>query len=99
MDKRQLALFYIMAGLFNLGIVPFSKFFSDDLGSVDPFFCWEGCVMILLWGLAYASVSNVVEQVPVQRVVQNDVDIVLYHIIYVIVPIVTKHHPRVVPVW
>jgi len=62
MDKWEIGRLYLLACLYNLHIILFSKFFSNDLGSVDPLFQKEGCFLIVLWGLAYASVSNIVDR-------------------------------------
>lgn len=63
-NNNSLSTLYLLSGIYNLNIVLFSKGFRDDLGAVDPFFSPLGCVMIVLWGLAYMAVANVVERVP-----------------------------------
>lgn len=52
---------FILAGLYNLaGILVPNRFFTDQtMASVDPVvFSWLGQVGIILWGLAYLSVSR-----------------------------------------
>ena len=56
--SRTLQTLYLAAGCYNFLIVVFSKFFSADLGLVDPLFSQEGCILIVLWGMAYASVAD-----------------------------------------
>jgi hypothetical protein len=55
---------FIIAGLFNAGIIFVSKGFSNDLGVVDPLFGPGGCIGVLLWGLAYMSLAQRHEQAP-----------------------------------
>lgn len=52
---------FILAGLYNLaGILVPNRFFTDQsMASIDPVvFSWLGQVGIILWGLAYLSVSR-----------------------------------------
>ena len=56
-----------MAGAYNiLGVLLFSKGFTNRLlASNDPVVCsWLGLVSIILWGLAYISVSRSYRSVP-----------------------------------
>lgn len=55
---------FLLAGLYNLGIVLFSRGFSDVLGGVDPLFSSAGCILILLWGLAYMATRSVYAAAP-----------------------------------
>ena len=55
---------FLVAGLFNFGIVFASKGFSNDLGTVDPLFASSGCVCIVLWGLAYMSLAQRYREAP-----------------------------------
>lgn len=55
---------FIIAGLFNAGIILVSHGFSNNLGVVDPLFSPAGCQLILLWGLAYLSVAKAVHLAP-----------------------------------
>lgn len=55
---------FTLAGLYNLGIVSFSRGFSNTLGAVDPLFDPSGCVLVLLWGLAFLSVRRAYAAVP-----------------------------------
>ena len=56
MDRISLG--FVLAALYNICIVLFSKGFSGDLGAVDPLFGPGGCVGVLLWGLAYLSLAR-----------------------------------------
>jgi len=56
-----------IAGAFNiLGVLVFSKFFTNALlSSIDPrVFSWFGLVAIMLWGGAYCSVAKSYSFVP-----------------------------------
>ena len=64
-SSPSLSHIYLIALAYNLVIIPFSKVFSSNLGSVDPLFSPSGCFLILLWGVAYASVCKVYRQVPI----------------------------------
>ena len=57
---------FILAGVWNLGILLFSKFFTNRLlATVDPaVFSWFGQIAIVLWGLAYISVAKSYQNVP-----------------------------------
>lgn len=58
---------FYLAGIYNLvGILGFTLFFTDDtLATTDPVvFSWVGQWGIILWGLAYLSVSHKFSQVP-----------------------------------
>lgn len=58
---------FILAGLYNLaGILVPTRFFTDQtIAQVDPVvFSWLGQVGIILWGLAYLSVSRHFFKVP-----------------------------------
>ncbi len=58
---------FLLAGAYNvIGILIFSKLFTNRmLSTIDPVvFSWFGQVAILLWGLAYWSVSRVYRNVP-----------------------------------
>jgi len=69
--SSNFSLCYLLAGAYNSGIVLFSKGFATDLGNKDHIFDPSGCFIILLWGLAYASVYNHVEQVPLLSLVSS----------------------------
>lgn len=52
---------FYLAGIYNLvGILGFTLFFTDaTLATTDPVvFSWVGQWGIILWGLAYLSVSH-----------------------------------------
>lgn len=58
---------FIAAGIYNLvGILGFTQFFTDTtLMETDPVvFSWVGQIAIILWGLAYLSVSRSHVHVP-----------------------------------
>ena len=55
---------YILAGCYNLGIIPASKFFQEDMGKIDSIFDPSGCLLIVLWGMAYIAASPIVEKAP-----------------------------------
>lgn len=58
---------FILAGFYNLiGILGFTQFFTDStLMDNDPvMFSWVGQIGIILWGLAYLSVSRKFHLVP-----------------------------------
>ena len=63
-SSSNLSLGFIICGVVNMGIVHASRFFSDNLGQVDPMFDSFGCVMIVLWGLAYLASARVHRLVP-----------------------------------
>ena len=56
--------YYLLASAYNTLIIPFSKFFSSNLGAIDPLFSPSGCFLILLWGCSYASVYKLYKHVP-----------------------------------
>jgi len=56
MDRVSLG--FVLAAVYNLCIIVFSKGFGGDLGEVDPLFGAGGCVGVLLWGLAYLALSR-----------------------------------------
>ena len=60
----RIPLGFIIAALYNLGIILFSRGFTEVLGAVDPLFGSEGSVGILLWGMAYFSLRNTYAQAP-----------------------------------
>lgn len=72
MQKRPffdnvIAFFFVLAGLYNIvGILyPTQFFFDQTIATVDPtVFSWLGQVNIVLWGLAYLSVSFSFYKVP-----------------------------------
>jgi len=64
MHESRIRVGFILAGLYNLGIILFSRGFSDALGSVDPLFGSEGSFLILLWGLAYLGTRSVYASAP-----------------------------------
>jgi hypothetical protein len=47
---------FLLAVLYNSGIIAFSKGLGPNLGEVDPLFNKAGIVTILIWGLIYAMV-------------------------------------------
>ncbi len=49
---------FVLAALYNLGIVPLSRGFSDVLAAHDPLYGAAGCVVIVLWGLAFFALRN-----------------------------------------
>ena len=59
-------LLYIIAGTYNFSILIFSKFFQNQL--FDKYdaehFSFHGIISILLWGLAYMSISKIYQKVP-----------------------------------
>lgn len=55
---NRISLGFILAMLYNSGIVIFSKGFGSDLGAVDGLFSPGGCIGVLLWGLAYLALAN-----------------------------------------
>jgi len=55
---------FVIAALYNSGIVYSSKGFGGDLGDIDPLFSPLGCVSILLWGLAYLAMAKRYDQAP-----------------------------------
>ena len=69
MDRKTCTMLFVGAGIFNSGILLFSKGLSDNLGEVDPLFNFGGCIGILLWGLAYASTAMSHEQTPATSLV------------------------------
>ena len=54
----RVALGFVLAALYNSGIIVLSKGFGEDLAAIDPFFSPAGCVIILLWGAAYLALSK-----------------------------------------
>lgn len=55
MDRVRIG--FILAALYNFGILLSSKGLGNDLGAVDPLFGPAGCVGVLLWGAAYLSLA------------------------------------------
>mmetsp|Transcript_14151 Transcript_14151/g.36311 ORF Transcript_14151/g.36311 Transcript_14151/m.36311 type:complete len:139 (+) Transcript_14151:105-521(+) len=55
---------FLAAGLYNAGILLFSRGCGDALGAVDPLFDGNGCVGVLLWGLAYAALHDAYHHAP-----------------------------------
>ncbi len=62
MDRISLG--FVLAALYNICIILFSKGFSSDLGAIDPLFGPGGCVGVLLWGLAYLSLARSYSSAP-----------------------------------
>ena len=62
MDRTQLG--FMIAALYNVCIVIFSRGFSDVLGQIDPLFGSGGCVGIVLWGMAYFALRDCYAQAP-----------------------------------
>jgi hypothetical protein len=56
MDRISLG--FLLAALYNICIILFSKGFGSDLGDVDSLFGPGGCVGVLLWGLAYLALAR-----------------------------------------
>mmetsp|Transcript_27352 Transcript_27352/g.56197 ORF Transcript_27352/g.56197 Transcript_27352/m.56197 type:complete len:193 (+) Transcript_27352:374-952(+) len=63
-NHPNLSTFYLFAGAYNLLIIPFSIFFSNNLGAVDELFSPPGCFVICLWGFAYISVHELYPLTP-----------------------------------
>lgn len=55
---------FLVSSICNFMVMIFSKGFSDNLGKVDPLFNINGCISIILFGLAYASVAYQYKLVP-----------------------------------
>uniref|UniRef100_A0A6T2I4I0 Uncharacterized protein n=1 Tax=Eutreptiella gymnastica TaxID=73025 RepID=A0A6T2I4I0_9EUGL len=55
---------FILAGLYNLGILIFSKGLGNDLGEVDALFDFNGCISVLLWGAAYVALASSYDKSP-----------------------------------
>ena len=55
---------FALAAFYNFCIIAFSRFFSSNLGEIDPLFSREGCFCILLWGCAYLSIGGMYDAVP-----------------------------------
>ena len=66
---EQLPTLHLLAAGYNLCIIPFSKFFGPDLGSVDSSFDPFGALTIVLWGLAYGSIHKSHPHTPVLSLV------------------------------
>jgi len=66
---ETLSTLYLLAGCYNFGIILFSKFLASDLGKVDPLFDPSGVFLVVLWGATYASVHNIVADVPLLSLV------------------------------
>ncbi len=64
MNDKRTRLGFLLAGLYNLGIIVFSRGFSNVLGEVDPLFGSEGAVLIALWGLAYMGLRDAYKAAP-----------------------------------
>jgi hypothetical protein len=68
-NNPPLSIYYLLALAYNALIIPFSKFFSPNLGNVDPIFSPSGCSVIVLVGCAYASVHKVYMYTPLTNTV------------------------------
>ena len=56
---------FALAAAYNLGIIVVSKgFTSKDLFDFDPLFNRNGCIGVVLWGLAYGSMATTFESAP-----------------------------------
>ncbi|WGE89277.1 hypothetical protein NYR89_09935 [Actinobacillus arthritidis] len=67
LNQRSATRGFILAGIYNLvGILGFTQFFTNPtLMENDPVvFSWLGQIAIILWGLAYLSVSRSFWKVP-----------------------------------
>jgi len=61
MKEKNISLGFVLAGLMNIiAILVFSKFFTNDIiPETDPNVMSNfGLLMIIVWGMAYISVSN-----------------------------------------
>ena len=56
--KNITKLIYTLAGLYNFSILIFCEFFNKNLGKVDDLFNTNGVINIILWGMAYISISQ-----------------------------------------
>lgn len=65
-QKRIQSLFFLAGGVNSLGIIIFSKCFTNTyLTQIDPFtFSKVSLVVIILWGLAYISLGFHYNQAP-----------------------------------
>lgn len=62
MNRKRITLVIQAAGIFNIGAVPiFSMLFTNPYPAkyYPAVFSDFGCIVIILWGLAYLSVSDV----------------------------------------
>ena len=64
MSDERARLGFLLAGLYNLMIIVFSRGFSPVLGDVDPLFGTEGTILIFLWGLAYMATRSAYAAAP-----------------------------------
>uniref|UniRef100_A0A7S3V268 Uncharacterized protein n=1 Tax=Aplanochytrium stocchinoi TaxID=215587 RepID=A0A7S3V268_9STRA len=69
MATDYLKVVFYLAALFNSGVILVSRGFSEKLGEVDPLFSSDGCKCIVLWGMAYASIANRYDVVPLASLV------------------------------
>jgi hypothetical protein len=56
MDRVGLG--FLLAGAYNTLILVVSRGLSNDIGVLDPLFSPDGCVGVLLWGVAYAAMYD-----------------------------------------
>ncbi len=64
MTDERTRLGFLAAGAYNLGIILFSRGFSDVLGGIDPLFGTNGAILIVLWGLAYMGMKDAFKVAP-----------------------------------
>ena len=56
---------FLLAAVYNFSIIVISKAFTNsDLFDFDPLFNRDACVVVIIWGLAYASMSTTYESAP-----------------------------------
>ncbi len=55
---NRVALGFVLAMAYNSSILIFSKGLSGNLGAIDPLFSPNGCIGVLLWGLAYLALAR-----------------------------------------
>lgn len=62
---------YILAGLYNLSILIFNGFFTNDLLTLadNETFSTTGMIGIILWGLAYMSIYKDFDKLPLLNLV------------------------------
>ena len=53
-----------MTAMYNFLIVVFSKGFGPDLGNVDVLFEPVGCILIIVWGLAFFALAFRYKEAP-----------------------------------
>ena len=59
------SIFFLLAGCYNLAIIIVSKGFTNqDLFSFDPLFSRDGCICVVLWGLAYMAMATSFRHAP-----------------------------------